>query len=140
LLDALNRFMHLEFASQHLTEPHTGDLDVIRSRRVLRVLLRNNAASYFLYRGELKGFEYELAKAFAKAKGLRLEVIVPDTYAEMMDWLIEGRADIAAGFLEADPDIASRGIAFSRPYHRAPRHFIVAEGADVSTVVRPRWR
>jgi membrane-bound lytic murein transglycosylase F len=134
LLDALNRFMHLEFASQHLTEPHTGDLDVIRSRRVLRVLLRNNAASYFLYRGELKGFEYELAKAFAKAKGLRLEVIVPDTYAEMMDWLIEGRADIAAGFLEADPDIASRGIAFSRPYHRAPRHFIVAEGADVEGV------
>ncbi|MGD1983687.1 MAG: transporter substrate-binding domain-containing protein [Chromatiaceae bacterium] len=130
---ALNRYMHLEFAGRAQSERHTGDLDEIRERRVLRVLLRNNAASYFLYKGELKGFEYELAKAFAKAKRLRLEVIVPDSHAELIEWLREGRGDIAAGFLEADPNLTERGVAFSRPYHHAPRHLVVRADSPIST-------
>jgi len=131
---ALNQFMHLEFAAEPQALRSTGDLDAIKARRVLRVLLRNNAASYFLYKGELKGFEYELAKAFAKAHRLRLEVIVPDTHAQLIDWLREGRGDIAAGFLEADADLEARGIAFSRPYHRAPRHLVVAQGSSIEAV------
>ncbi len=127
---ALNKFMHLEFASQQGQARHTDDLDGIKKRRVLRVLLRNNAASYFLYKGELQGFEYELSKAFAKANGLRLEVIVPDTHAELLEWLREGRADVAAGFLEPDDDTARGGIAYSRPYHNAPRHLVVHADSD----------
>jgi membrane-bound lytic murein transglycosylase F len=128
---ALSRFLHLEFAEQHDQGRHTGDLDAIRERRVLRVLLRNNAASYFLYRGELKGFEYELAKAFAKAMRLRLEVVVPDTHAQLLEWLRDGRGDVAAGFLERDEHWLRQGIAYSRPYHHAPRHLVVAEASPV---------
>lgn len=131
LRSALNEFMHLEFAAQPDQRWHTDDLDQIRKRRVLRVLLRNNAASYFLYKGELYGFEYELAKAFAKAQKLRLEVIVPDTHAQLIEWLKDGRGDISAGFLEADADLQRQGIAYSRPYHRAPRHLVVAEKSAV---------
>lgn len=121
---ALDRFLQLE----HMTDPvdpvRTGDLDAIRKNRVIRVLLRNNAASYFLYRGELVGFEYELAKAFARHIGVRLEVIVPPDHQEMLGWLIEGRADMAASFLEPDPDWRAAGIAYSKPYHDAPRHVV----------------
>ena len=128
---ALSKFLHLEFAERQGQARHTGDLDAIRERRVLRVLLRNNAASYFLYRGELVGFEYELAKAFAKAMRLRLEVIVPDTHAQLLEWLRDGRGDLAAGFLEQDEHWLQQGIAYSRPYHHAPRHLIVAEPSPV---------
>lgn len=128
---ALNQFMHLEFAAQPDQQWHTDDLDQIRKRRVLRVLLRNNAASYFLYKGELHGFEYELAKAFAKAQKLRLEVIVPDTHAQLIEWLQQGRGDIAAGFFEPDEALENAGVAFSRPYHRAPRHLVVSADAAV---------
>jgi membrane-bound lytic murein transglycosylase F len=134
LRSALNRYMHLEFADRTQSDRHTGDLAEIRERRVLRVLLRNNAASYFLYRGELKGFEYELAKAFAKAKRLRLEVIVPDSHAELIEWLKEGRGDIAAGFLEANETLADQGIAYSRPYHYAPRHLVVHADSTIADV------
>lgn len=128
---ALSRFLHLEFAEPPDRGLHTGDLDAMKERRVLRVLLRNNAASYFLYRGELQGFEYELAKAFAKALRLRLEIVVPDTHAQLLEWLRDGRGDLAAGFLEKDEHWQRQGIAYSRPYHHAPRHLVVAEASPI---------
>jgi membrane-bound lytic murein transglycosylase F len=137
---ALNQFLHLEFAAQAEASNFKGDLQEIKQRRVLRVLLRNNAASYFLYRGELQGFEYELAKAFAKANRLRLEVIVPDSHAQMLQWLREGRGDVAAGFLEPDDDMQQQGIAYSRPYHHAPRHLVVREDDPLSGLQDLRGR
>ena len=122
---ALNQFLHLEFLAGSEHARHLDGLDGIRKRRVLRVLLRNNLASYFLYKGELQGFEYELAKAFADANKLRLEVIVPGSHAQLLEWLQDGRGDVAAGFLEPSEELESRGIAFSRPYHFAPRHLVV---------------
>ena len=122
---ALNQFLHLEFLAGSEHSRHLDGLDGIRKRRVLRVLLRNNVASYFLYKGELQGFEYELAKAFADANKLRLEVIVPDSHAQQLEWLRDGRGDVAAGFLEPSEELESHDIAFSRPYHFAPRHLVV---------------
>lgn len=131
---ALNKFLHLEFRGDQYRASATDDFDGIRKRRVLRVLLPNNAASYFLYRGELHGFEYELAKAFADAHRLRLEVIVPETHEQLIGWLVEGRADIAAGFLEPTDEARARGVEFSRPYHYAPRHLVVHADADVAAL------
>ncbi|MGD8956354.1 MAG: transporter substrate-binding domain-containing protein [Chromatiaceae bacterium] len=123
---ALDQFLHLELPVDGRNARHTDDFDGIKRRRVLRVLLPNNAASYFLYRGELHGFEYELAKAFADAHQLRLEVIVPDTHEQLLDWLRNGRGDVAAGFLEPSAALKARGLAFSRNYHYAARHLVMS--------------
>ncbi len=131
LREALNKFLHLEFVADPRPSGITGDFDAIKKRRVLRIMLPNNAASYFLHRGELQGFEYELAKAFAKSHRLRLEVIVPDTHAQLIDGLLDGRADVSGGFLEPNDAARARGIAFSRPYHHAPRHLVVAADSAV---------
>ena len=128
---ALNEFLHLQLPSNDEQARYTDDLDKIKQRRVLRVLLRNNAASYFLYKGELHGFEYELAKAFADANRLRLQVIVPDSHAQLLEWLQQGRGDVAAGFLEPSDELRALGIAFSRPYHYAPRHLVVRADEDM---------
>lgn len=125
LMAALNKFLHLELLAGNEPIRHTDGLIGIKKRKVLRVLMPNNAASYFLYKGELYGFEYELAKAFADAHKLRLEVIVPDTHEQLLNWLVDGRGDIAAGFLEPSDELKARGLAFSRPYHFAPRHLVV---------------
>lgn len=134
LQSALNKFLHLEFLAEAEQPRHTDGLKGIRKRRVLRVLLRNNAASYFLYKGELHGFEYELAKAFAEANKLRLEVIVPDTHAQLLEWLREGKGDVAAGFLEPSDELRARGVAFSRPYHFAPRHLVIRADDELDCV------
>jgi membrane-bound lytic murein transglycosylase F len=93
----------------------TGDLGVIKERGVLRVLTRNTPWSYFLHRGEPRGFDYELAKGVADALGVRLEVIVPPTGADLIPWLEEGRGDIIAAAFTITPEREER-LLFSTPY------------------------
>ena len=73
------------------------------------------------------GFEYDLARAFADSHGLRLEVVVPPGYRELTSWLLEGKADIALGFIEPDQQQRRLGIEFSNPYHYARQHIVVAK-------------
>ncbi len=126
LLSQINSYLQLEHRVDDRGKRFTGDLDQITERRVLRVLLRNNAASYFVYRGELMGFEYELAREFADFHGLRLEIVVPPSYRELTSWLLEGRADIAFGFLEPEDAQRKLGVDYSKPYHYARQHIVVA--------------
>jgi len=125
LVSEINRYLQLEHSAEDRDKRYTGDLDQIKQRRVLRVLLRNNAASYFLYRGELMGFEYELARELADYHGLRLEVVVPPSHRDITTWLLEGRADMALSFIEPSQKQSRLGVAFSRPYHYAQQHVVV---------------
>ncbi len=134
LLNALNQYLQLEHMIEDANEVHFDDLDGIRKRKVLRVLLRNNASSYFLYRGELMGFEYEMARAFASHLGLRLEVLVPPSHLEVLQWLKQGRADLAIGFLEPTARRKAMGVVFSEPYHEAYQHVVVHKDDALSSI------
>ena len=48
------------------------DLPQIQEQGKLVVLTINSSTSYFNYRGEPMGFQYELAQQFAKSLGLEL--------------------------------------------------------------------
>ncbi len=128
LREALNQYLHEEQLTQRHGDTYLDDLTAIKKRKVLRVLLRNNAASYFLWRGELLGFEFELAKEFAKQHGLRLEVVVPPTHGELLTWLQSGKGDIAAGFLAVNEIRSQLGIAYSNPYHFASELVVTRSG------------
>ena len=134
LLSEINRYLQLEHMVEDRDRRFLDDFDAIKERRVLRVLLRNNAGSYFLYRGELMGFEYELAREFADYHGLRLEVVVPPSHREMTTWLLEGRADIAMGFIEPTRRKRNLGLAFSEPYHYATQHIVVQKNDPASSI------
>ncbi|WP_347330339.1 transporter substrate-binding domain-containing protein [Marinimicrobium locisalis] len=118
LLVALNRFLTRERLTRSDVDDHTEDLQGILERKVLRVITRNNAATYYLYRGKLVGFEYELAKRFADSLGVRLQMVVPDSHDEMIPMLREGKGDLVAAFMTRTDDRAEE-VAFSRPYHYA---------------------
>lgn len=119
LLEALNRFLNTEQLTRRRPPTYTGDLPELRKRKVLRLITRNTAATYFLWRGELRGFEYELAKRFADKLGLRLEVVVAPDNQALLPMLIEGKGDIVAAFLTPSEKRESLGVGFSRPYHYA---------------------
>jgi membrane-bound lytic murein transglycosylase F len=125
LVSEINRYLQLEHAVDEKGKIFSGDFDLIKKRKTLRVLLRNNSASYFLYRGELMGFEYEIISEFARFHNLRLKVIVPPGHDDFYDWLLDGKADLAMGFLEALDSRRAQSVEFTQPYHFASRHIIV---------------
>jgi len=72
------------------------DLPQIKDSGVLVVLTLNSSISYFDYRGEPMGFQYELAKQFAQSLGLKLELkVAPDT-EDLVQMLLAGEGDLIA--------------------------------------------
>ncbi|WP_241759421.1 transporter substrate-binding domain-containing protein [Pyxidicoccus parkwayensis] len=112
---ALDAFLIERALTEGRDQRVTVDLDGIRKRGVLRVLTRNSPVTYFLHRGEQAGFDYQMAKLAAEALKVRLEVVVPPTYEELLAWLKEGRGDVIAAALTATEERAKQ-VAFSMPY------------------------
>jgi membrane-bound lytic murein transglycosylase F len=103
----------------HRRKAYTGDLDNVQRRRVLRVIVRNNSTSYFLYKGVEAGFDYDLAKWLANDMGVRLEMVVAPTRRELVPWLLDGKGDVILAGLSTDAARADR-VAFTRAYLETP--------------------
>lgn len=112
---ALDAFLVERALTEHRDQLVTVDLEGIRKRGVLRVLTRNSPVTYFLHRGEQAGFDYQMARLAAEALKVRLEVVVPPTFDQLIPWLKEGRGDVIASALTATAE-RSKVVAFSTPY------------------------
>ncbi|MEE9613722.1 MAG: membrane-bound lytic murein transglycosylase MltF [Thermodesulfobacteriota bacterium] len=105
---------------------HADDLNGLKSRKVLRMLTRNNAMTYYIYRGTQVGFEYELVRRFAEEHDLRLDVVIPPGHEDLIPWLNQGRGDIVAAALTITPERAERA-AFTEPYNEVREVVVVRE-------------
>jgi len=114
LKKALDRYLSNEKLTKIQQPVYKTDLPGIRQRKVLRVLTRNNSATYFLWRGELMGFEYELAHEFARQQGVRLQMVVPPSRDQLIPWLVAGKGDLIAASLTIDQDQELGAIRYSR--------------------------
>lgn len=72
------------------------DLEKIKDDGVLKVLTTYSGTSYFLYRGQPMGFEYELLKRFAEHLGVKLEIHVSDDIDSLLHQLNRGDVDLVA--------------------------------------------
>ncbi len=72
------------------------DLNQIIKSDTLRVATMYGSTSYFLFRDELLGFDYEMAENIANFLHLNLEISIAHTQKEMVQWLEEGRVDMVA--------------------------------------------
>lgn len=89
---------------QPLVEISTVDLPDIQERGKLKALLNYSSTSYFIYRGQPMGFEYELLKRLAQHLDVDLEVIIAHNLNEATDMLQRGQADIIAQSLTVTKD------------------------------------
>lgn len=129
LRQSLNRFLNKAKLAKPQRSLDTGDLPAIKKRKVLRVLTRNDPVTYFLWRGQMMGFEYELVKRFADAQGLRVEMIVPPTQADLIPWLKAGKGDLIAASMTITDSRIAQGIKFSRHYLRV-KEVLIGRGDE----------
>ena len=130
LLEALNRFLAREQLTSLTSGERYGDLPEIRDHGVLRVITRNNAATFFLWRGEQVGFEYELLREFAKRQGLHVEVVIAPRHASLFDMLEGGAGDVAAASLPADMPPGGPGVVMTRPFNYVYDHLVARHDDD----------
>ena len=72
------------------------DLEQIKDSGELVVLTLYSSTSYFNYRGQEMGFQFELSQQFAQSLGLRLRVEVAKTTHELIEKLPAGEGDLVA--------------------------------------------
>lgn len=72
------------------------DLPQMKDSGVVVALTLNSSISYFDYRGEPMGFQYELAKQFAQSLGLKLEMKTARDIDDLVTMLLRGEGDFIA--------------------------------------------
>ena len=72
------------------------DLPQIKDSGELVVLTLYSSTSYFIYRGQEMGFQYELSGQFAKSLGLKLRIEVANSVDELIRKLLAGEGDMIA--------------------------------------------
>jgi len=72
------------------------DLDSMLLTDTLRAITVYSPTSYFLYKGQTMGFEYELLKKLSEKLGLKLKIVIARNIDEMFDMLNRGDGDIIA--------------------------------------------
>src|SRR5438445_11245581 len=104
-------------ANLPMVGPINRDLSEIKKGGTLTVLAPYNATTYFIYRGEALGYEYELLQSFAKSQGLDLKMVVVVDPKSLFTILNSGEGDIAADRLVPTTE-NEKDVSFTRALYR----------------------
>ena len=112
-----------------------GDLDSIRKRRFLRVLVTYSRTNFFFHQGMPRGFEYDLMMEYEKQLNLGIDspdqkvklVFIPVRFDNLLADLNAGRGDIAAAGLTVTPERSGR-VVFTDPYIKNVDEVMVGRG------------
>ncbi|HEV7858910.1 MAG TPA: transporter substrate-binding domain-containing protein [Pyrinomonadaceae bacterium] len=100
-----------------MVQPIERDLPAMKERGTLTVLAPYNSTTYFIYRGEPFGYEYELLQTFAREHDLNLKMVVVTDPKSLYSLLNSGEGDIAAGRLVPSAEDEAN-VSFTRALYR----------------------
>ncbi len=109
-------------------------LSTVKARGVMRVSSDPNykPQSFLNDKGELDGFDVDVAKEIAKRLGVKVEFVTPDWDAITGgNW--GGRWDISVGSMTITPD-RKKALYFSGPYYYTPAQFAAPKDSTLATV------
>ncbi len=115
-----------------IAESHIGDLDTMLERRAVRALVVRSRTFFFFEGAQLRGFSYEMLKAFEKFLNDNLEpgalpvsvVFVPVTRDQIIPALRQGYGDIAVADLTITASRLEQ-VNFSIPVYKDVRELVV---------------
>jgi membrane-bound lytic murein transglycosylase MltF len=96
ILGIISVLIAVYFTGKRASKGKPRDFAEIKKSGVLRVVTEYNSLSYFVNKDTISGFQYELANAFAKSKGLRLEIAPEMSFDKRLEGLSIGSYDIIA--------------------------------------------
>ncbi len=105
------------------------DIAAIKERGVLRLLTRNNGNTYHVLRGRRLGFDYIMAERLARSLGVKLEVIVPANWSDLIPMLRNGQGDIIGAAMNITEG-RSRKVLFANPYGLSHIRVVWGPGRD----------
>lgn len=74
----------------------SADLPQIQEEGTLTAVTLYSSTSYFQYKMQPMGYEYDLIKDFARSQGLKLDIQVAENVARMVEMLEAGEVDVVA--------------------------------------------
>jgi len=102
-------------------------LEQIREKGVLRVATRNSATTYYQGPHGQTGLEYDLAKRFADSLGVKLRMVVPDRFEDILSSVAQGNTDFAAAGLSIT-EARRANLRFSPPYEQVTQELVYRYG------------
>ena len=97
------------------TPSSNNKLDAIKRSGELVVLTRNSPTTYYEGPEGYTGIEYDLALAFAKRLDVKLKMVVPERFADIIPMIVRGEGQIAAAGITITPN-RQQQVRFSPPY------------------------
>ncbi|WP_073271796.1 MltF family protein [Microbulbifer donghaiensis] len=122
LLTTTNNFLTRNLVKAQ--DERLGDWKDIKKSGVVRLLTYNGPTTYFLWKGLLMGFDYDLAVAFAEKHKLQLQVVVVPYDESLVDWLKAGRGDFAGASITITEERKKDGISFTTSYMETPEQVV----------------
>jgi membrane-bound lytic murein transglycosylase F len=96
------------------------DLSEIRKRGKLVALTDNSSTSFYIYKGDSMGYEYEQLRAFAKELGVELQLVIAKDMNTVFSQLNNGEVDIVAANLTVTKERLNL-VDFSKPLMLVPQ-------------------
>ncbi len=103
--------------------PEMSSMEQIKERGRVVMITQNSGSTYYLYREQPMGFEFDLASEFARYLNVDLEVVTPG-WIEMFRMLNKGDGDFIAAGVAAIPS-REKSVDFSEPYLTVRQEVIV---------------
>ena len=129
LHQTLNQYLNKQHLTHDVATTYFEDLSSIKDRGILRVITNANPSHYYLHKGKLRGFEYELLREFALRHRLRVDVVLANSQKEMFSLLKQGKGDVIAASLPSRVLNQDELVQFTAPYNYASP-VIVGRSAD----------
>jgi len=104
------------------------DLNEIKARGYLTALIDNNSLSYFIYRGQAMGYEYELLKLFTSEIGVDLRIQIITNLDSAFKLLYRADVDVLAFSLAITKE-RQKHMSFTNP-HYTTRQVLVQKKPD----------
>ena len=82
----------------------SNDFQQIVEKGELNVLTLPGSMSYFIYKGESRGYEYELLNDFAEDNNLRINIKLADNETKLTEMLENGEGDLVAYSIPISPE------------------------------------